>query len=85
MKKNRKIPKLGPSENYSPFRNFKRDMSKKNKIEKDENTFFLYKLLLLIPDGIFGVIVYVLVILLCIYFLGDYGYERGPRFFGDPG
>jgi len=36
-------------------------------------------------DGIFGVIVYVLIILLCIYFLGDYGYERGPRFFGDPG
>ena len=39
----------------------------------------------LIPDSIIGVIIYVLLILLCIYFLGDYGYERGPRFFGDPG
>jgi len=38
-----------------------------------------------ISGGIFGVIVYVLLIIFCIYFLGDYGYERGPRFFGDPG
>ena len=39
----------------------------------------------LIPDSIFGIGIYVLLILLCIFFLGDYGYERGPRFFGDPG
>ena len=46
---------------------------------------FFYKLLLLIPGGIFGVLIYALIIFLGIYFLGDYYYERGPRFFGDPG
>ena len=39
----------------------------------------------LIPETIWGILFYAVVIILCIIFLGDNGYEQGPRFFGDPG
>jgi hypothetical protein len=41
----------------------------------------------LIPDSILGVGFYILIILFCIWFFGDYGGECGvdyaPRFFGE--
>ena len=41
----------------------------------------------LIPDGVFGISIYVLIILFCIWIFGDFGGECGvdyaPRFFGE--
>lgn len=41
----------------------------------------------LIPNGVFGISIYVLIILFCIWIFGDFGGECGvdyqPRFFGE--
>ena len=41
----------------------------------------------LVPDSIFGISIYVLIILFCIWIFGDFGGECGvdyaPRFFGE--
>ena len=52
---------------------------KKEKIKRNRNEKYGW-----IPDGIFGVGVYILVILFCILVFGDYDISHGPRFFGDP-
>ena len=57
----------------------------KEQIEEKENIFS--RGFTLIPDSIFGVGLYVLIILFCIWIFGDFGSECGvdyaPRFFGE--
>jgi len=53
----------------------------------DNFLYTIFKGINIIPDSIFGIIVYVLIILFCIWIFGDYGGECGvdyaPRFFGE--
>ena len=75
----------------SPSSKNKKNINKEAKDEikeynlKKENK--IYKGLSLIPDSIFGVGLYVLIILFCIWIFGDFGGECGvdykPRFFGE--
>ena len=55
--------------------------------ENTEKENIIYKGFSLIPDSVFGVGVYILIIFLCIWLLGDGGGECGvdyaPRFFGE--
>ena len=57
----------------------------KNNIIKKKNT--KISSLSLIPNGVFGISIYVLIILFCIWIFGDFGGECGvdyqPRFFGE--
>jgi len=64
--------------------------SKNKKLEKKDlykKKYNIYKGLSLIPDSIFGISIYVLIILFCIWIFGDFGGECGvdyaPRFFGE--
>ena len=60
-------------------------LKNKNNIIKKKNT--KISSLSLIPNGVFGISIYVLIILFCIWIFGDFGGECGvdyqPRFFGE--
>lgn len=60
---------------------------KENKSVFDKTSDTVSKGFSLIPDSILGVGFYILIILFCIWFFGDYGGECGvdyaPRFFGE--
>jgi hypothetical protein len=59
---------------------------KVNKSKKDKSKFD-FSIINLVPESIFGITMYILVILFCIWIFGDYGGEcgvdYGPRFFGE--
>jgi hypothetical protein len=70
------------------------EFKKQNRVKKiykekanKNNSKFIFKSISLIPDSIFGVSIYVLIILFCIWIFGDFGGECGvdyaPRFFGE--
>ena len=63
----------------------KKEVEVKKKDLNREN--IIYRGISLIPDSIFGVVVYILIIFFFIWILGDYGGECGvdyaPRFFGE--
>ena len=73
-----------PSNKKKIFNSETEDQLKKYNEEKENIVSRGFKL---IPDSIFGVGLYVLIILFCIWFLGDSGGECGvdyaPRFFGE--
>jgi len=89
-KSNEYNPKTGSFER-EPQKKLK--SKKKAEIEEEdadtnsEKESVIYKGFTLIPDSIFGISIYVLIILFCIWFLGDSGGECGvdyaPRFFGE--
>ena len=58
-----------------------------SKINNKNKSNTIFKGINLIPDSIFGIGIYVLIILFCIWAFGDYGAECGvdyaPRFFGE--
>jgi len=66
-------------------KNKKKEVEVKKKDLSREN--IIYRGISLIPDSVFGVGVYILIIFLCIWLLGDSGGECGvdyaPRFFGE--
>ena len=70
----------------------KKEITKKKVEVEDEDTdsekeSVIYKGFSLIPDSIFGISIYVLIILFCIWIFSDFGGECGvdyaPRFFGE--
>ncbi len=85
----KKIKEFLDDEEIKEKEDFKKEKTKKDRNEKIKNTTLntLDKGFSLIPDSVFGVGVYILIILLCIWLLGDSGGECGvdyaPRFFGE--
>ena len=72
----------------------KKEITKKKVEVEEEDTdtdsekeSVIYKGFSLIPDSIFGISIYVLIILFCIWIFSDFGGECGvdyaPRFFGE--
>tara|TARA_B100001057_G_scaffold423769_1_gene446118 strand:- start:105 stop:554 length:450 start_codon:yes stop_codon:yes gene_type:complete len=85
--KDEKITKKGLKYLQVQSIELKKKNNQESKINNKNQSNILLKGINLIPDSIFGIVAYVLLILFCIWFLGDYGAECGvdyaPRFFGE--